>query len=99
MSDGKLFIRFTKGGNTVLWKIAAGEQDKPLAATDCDGYGDRSVSKSNELTWGRAFCIRAEDTFLGLRQCRIRSTSTMRMLYIDQLRDLELVKRALRRNA
>ena len=65
--DGKLFIRFTKGGNTAILK-KVGEQDKPLAANEYYGfvgYGDKiKVSKSNESSSGvEAFCIRAEDTF------------------------------------
>lgn len=67
--DGKLFIRFTKGGNTSILK-KVGEQDKPLAANEYYGfvgYGDKiKVSKSNESSSGaEAFCIRAEDTFPG----------------------------------
>ena len=67
--DGKLFIRFTKGGNTAILK-KVGEQDKPLAANEYYGfvgYGDKiKVSKSNESSSGvEAFCIRAEDTFPG----------------------------------
>lgn len=67
--DGKLFIRFTKGGNTSILK-KVGEKDKPLAANEYYGfvgYGDKiKVSKSNESSSGaEAFCIRAEDTFPG----------------------------------
>lgn len=67
--DDKLFIRFTKGGNTAILK-KVGEQDKPLAANEYYGfigYGDKiKVSKSNESTSGAdAFCFRAEDTFPG----------------------------------
>lgn len=67
--DGKLFIRFTKGGNTSILK-KVGEQDKPLAANEYYGfvgYGDKiKVSKSNESSSGvEAFCFRSEDTFPG----------------------------------
>ena len=67
--DEKLFIRFTKGGNTAILK-KVGERDKPLAANEYYGfvgYGDKiKVSKSNESSSGaEAFCFRAEDTFPG----------------------------------
>lgn len=65
--DGKLFIRYTKGGNVFIIK-KVGEQDKPLASNEYYGfigYEDKvRVSKSNDSTSGsEAFCFRAEDTF------------------------------------
>ena len=65
--DGKLFVRFSKGGTAIVLK-KVGEQDKPLAANEYYGfvgYGDKiKVSKNNDSATGvEAFCINANRNF------------------------------------